>query len=191
VSGPSGVSHLAVVTPDLDRFRAFYESTIGLQTTMVLAAGSAHARQAAIVVGDVMLHVFEVVGYDPAAHGFAPRMFERGRLDHLGFTVADEAALSALRDGCWPPAPPAATSVAWAQCSPSASTTQPDLKARSTVSTRPTTRRWFATRTRSSIRCGSSGPSTCCAPLASRQHGDQKGLAHEAGAPALFPRSES
>jgi len=98
VSGPSGVSHLAVVTPDLDRFRAFYESTIGLQTTMVLAAGSAHARQAAIVVGDVMLHVFEVVGYDPAAHGFAPRMFERGRLDHLGFTVADEAALSARRD---------------------------------------------------------------------------------------------
>ena len=45
-----------------------------------------------------MLHVFEVPGFDPTAHGFTPAMFERGRLDHLGFTVADEAALVALRD---------------------------------------------------------------------------------------------
>ena len=45
-----------------------------------------------------MLHVFEVPGFDPAPQGFAPAMFERGRLDHIGFTVADEAALVALRD---------------------------------------------------------------------------------------------
>jgi catechol 2,3-dioxygenase-like lactoylglutathione lyase family enzyme len=51
-----------------------------------------------MVAGDVMLHVFEVPGFDPAAQGFTPTMFERGRLDHLGFTVADEAALAALRD---------------------------------------------------------------------------------------------
>lgn len=95
---PVGVSHVAVVTADLDGFRAFYEATIGLETTMVFGAGPGHARQAVIVAGDVMLHVFEVPGYDPTAHGFTPAMFERGRLDHLGFTVADEAALVALRD---------------------------------------------------------------------------------------------
>ena len=45
-----------------------------------------------------MLHVFEVFGYDAAPHGFTPAMFERGRLDHIGFTVDDEVALMALRD---------------------------------------------------------------------------------------------
>jgi catechol 2,3-dioxygenase-like lactoylglutathione lyase family enzyme len=98
VSTPVGVSHVAVVTADLDGFRAFYEDTIGLETTIVFGAGPGHARQAVMVAGDVMLHVFEVPGFDPAAQGFTPTMFERGRLDHLGFTVADEAALAALRD---------------------------------------------------------------------------------------------
>ncbi len=98
MTGPCGISHIAVVTADLDRFRAFYEDTIGLATAMVLGAAPGHARQAVIVAGEVMLHVFEVPGYDPAAHGFAPAMFERGRLDHLGFTVVDEAALQAMRD---------------------------------------------------------------------------------------------
>ena len=95
---PIGVSHIAVVTGDLNGFRAFYEDTLGLETTIVFGAGPGHARQAVIVAGDVMLHVFEVVGYDPAAHGSVPAMFERGRLDHLGFAVADAAALIALRD---------------------------------------------------------------------------------------------
>ena len=96
---PCGINHVAVVTADLDGFRAFYEDTLGLETTMVLGgAGPGHARQAIVHAGDVMLHVFEVPGYDPEAHGFAPAMFERGRLDHLGFTVADVAALRATRD---------------------------------------------------------------------------------------------
>jgi catechol 2,3-dioxygenase-like lactoylglutathione lyase family enzyme len=95
---PCGVSHVAVVTADLDGFRAFYEDTIGLETMLVLAAGPGHARQAVLVAGDVLLHAFEVPGYDPAAHGIAAAMFERGRLDHLGFTVVDEAALQVMRD---------------------------------------------------------------------------------------------
>lgn len=95
---PCGISHIAVVTAELDGFRAFYEDTIGLETTLVLGAGPGHARQAIIAAGEVLLHVFELPGYDPAAHCFAPTMFERGRLDHLGFTVVDEAALTAMRD---------------------------------------------------------------------------------------------
>ena len=81
-----GVSHVAVVTADLDRFRAFYEDTIGLATTVVFGAGQGHAGQAVIAAGNVMLHVFEVPGFDPAPHGFGPAMFERGRLDHIGFS---------------------------------------------------------------------------------------------------------
>ena len=98
MSGRVGVSHVAVVTADLDRFRAFYEDTIGLETTIVFGAGEGHAGQAVLAAGNVMLHVFEVSGFDPAAQGFSSGMFERGRLDHIGFTVADEAALVALRD---------------------------------------------------------------------------------------------
>lgn len=97
-STPCGVSHIAVVTGDLDAFRTFYEDVLGLETTMVLGAGPGHGRQAVLAAGEVMLQVFEVPGYDPAAHGFTPAMFERGRLDHLGFTVPDERALAALRD---------------------------------------------------------------------------------------------
>ena len=44
-----GVSHVAVVSPDLDGFRAFYEDTIGLETTIVFGAGPGPTRQAVIV----------------------------------------------------------------------------------------------------------------------------------------------
>lgn len=97
-SRPCGVSHVAVVTGDLDGYRAFYEEVIGLETTLVLGAGPGHGRQAVLSAGEVMLHVFEVPGYDPTVGGFSPAMFERGRLDHLGFTVADVSELHTLRD---------------------------------------------------------------------------------------------
>ncbi len=98
---PCGVSHVAVVTADLDAFRAFYEDVVGLRTSVVFGAGPGHAREALMVVGDgiggAMLQVFEVAG-DRAADGAAAAMFQRGHLDHLGFTVPDRAALTALRD---------------------------------------------------------------------------------------------
>lgn len=98
VSGPCGLSHVAVVTADLDGFRSFYEATMGLQTTIVFGAGPGHSRQAVLMAGDAMLHVFEVAGHDPSTRGFTDAMFERGRLDHVGFRVPDLAALAATRD---------------------------------------------------------------------------------------------
>jgi len=98
MSRPLGISHVAVVTADLDRFRAFYENTIGLETTVVFNGGIGHSRQAILLAGDSMLHVFELVDYHPAAQKMSTAMFERGRLDHLGFTVADLSALTEIRD---------------------------------------------------------------------------------------------
>ena len=45
-----------------------------------------------------MLHVFEVANGQTTTQPAATGMFERGRLDHLGFTVTDLVALRAIRD---------------------------------------------------------------------------------------------
>lgn len=92
MSRPLGVNHIAVATADLDGYRAFYEEAIGLDTALVLGPGPGHGRQAVMFAGDVVLHVFEA---DPPGTGAG--MLHRGRLDHLGFTVRDEAALAAVR----------------------------------------------------------------------------------------------
>ena len=98
MSAPSGVSHIAVATTDLDGFRTFYEDTIGLRTTIVFGGGPGHSRQAILMAGDAMLHVFEVANDDTTTRRMGAGMFERGRLDHLGFTVNDLAALKVIRD---------------------------------------------------------------------------------------------
>ena len=95
MSAPSGVSHIALVTGDLDGFRTFYEDTIGLRTTIVFGGGPGHSRQAILMAGDAMLHVFEVANDQTTT---PTGMFERGRLDHLGFTVTDLFALRTIRD---------------------------------------------------------------------------------------------
>lgn len=91
---PCGVNHIAVVTPDLDGYRAFYEGVLGLDTALVLAPGRGDGRQAVVFAGDVVLHVFEAGRPAPRA---GAAMLRRGRLDHLGFTVRDEAELAVLR----------------------------------------------------------------------------------------------
>jgi catechol 2,3-dioxygenase-like lactoylglutathione lyase family enzyme len=93
VSRLLGVNHIAVVTADLDRYRAFYEDALGLDTALVLGSGPGHGRQAVMFAGHVMLHVFEA---DPPGTGTG--MLHRGRLDHLGFTARDPSALAARRN---------------------------------------------------------------------------------------------
>jgi len=85
-----------MVTADLGRCRAFYEHTIGLRTTLVLGSGPGHGRQAVLVAGDALLHLFEVPVPGAADPARMP-MSERGRVDHFGFVVADTEALEALR----------------------------------------------------------------------------------------------
>jgi catechol 2,3-dioxygenase-like lactoylglutathione lyase family enzyme len=97
---PFGISHVAITTPDLERFRAFYEDVIGLRTLAVLRMTEPPLlRHAFLAVNDTtVVHVFEQPGYDPVADGIGTQMGRRGRLDHLGFFVADGEALAAVRD---------------------------------------------------------------------------------------------
>ena len=99
-AAPFGFSHVTVVTPDLDRFRAFYEDVVGLRTAVVVRTTEPpHVRHAMLLVNDAsIVHAFELPGYDPVAAGIGREMFARGRIDHLGFMVASVAELETVRD---------------------------------------------------------------------------------------------
>jgi catechol 2,3-dioxygenase-like lactoylglutathione lyase family enzyme len=97
---PTGISHVAMVTADLDRYRKFYEQVIGLDTAIVMRGEAAdHPRHAILFAGATVVHVFEEPGYNPSDHGISSDdMFRRGRLDHLGFAVPDQPALEEVGD---------------------------------------------------------------------------------------------
>lgn len=97
---PVSIGHVAVITPDLDRFRAFYEDVIGLRTALVLRMTQPPGlRHAVLSITDTsILHVFEQPGYDPVADGIGTGLGRRGRIDHVAFHVAGPADLDAVRD---------------------------------------------------------------------------------------------
>ena len=94
------ISHIAVNTADLDRYRRFYEGILGLPMGAMLRLGGGPRYRHAVfhLDGPVVLHVFEVPGYDPQADGIGPDFGQRGRVDHFGFQVGDRAALQELAD---------------------------------------------------------------------------------------------
>lgn len=94
----TGIGHVAVNTADLARFRRFYEQILGIPLGVVMRMPVApHLRHAFFPVAPgVILHVFEVPGYDPRAQGIGVDIGERGRVDHFAFLVDDEAALETV-----------------------------------------------------------------------------------------------
>jgi len=91
----TALSHLALNTADLDRFRRFYEGILDIPMSVAQRMGHPPYLRHALfhVAGGSVLHAFEVPGYDPSAQGIGQSMGERGRIDHFGFQVDDETAL--------------------------------------------------------------------------------------------------
>jgi catechol 2,3-dioxygenase-like lactoylglutathione lyase family enzyme len=96
----TGFSHVAVNTADLPRFRRFYEGLLGVPMGVTMRMDHPpYLRHATFHLDDpVVLHVFEVPGYDPVGDGIGAEIGQRGRIDHFGLQVADEAALRAVAD---------------------------------------------------------------------------------------------
>ena len=94
----TGIGHIAVNTANLARFRRFYEELLGLPVWLVTRMDHPPVLRHALfgVTDGLALHAFEVPGYDPTGHGIGDEIGERGRIDHLALTVADEATLRAL-----------------------------------------------------------------------------------------------
>ncbi len=94
----NGVGHIAVNTADLDRFRRFYQGVVGLR--LVMAGRLPHPpllRHCVLAVTDALvLHAFEVPGYDPVADGIGTDIGRRGRIDHFAFQVGDRADLAVV-----------------------------------------------------------------------------------------------
>lgn len=95
-----GIGHIAVNTADLERFRRFYEGVLGVPLGVVMRMGHPpYLRHAMFhVAAGLVIHVFEVPGYDPQAQGIGVDIGERGRIDHFAFVVPDEAVLRGVVD---------------------------------------------------------------------------------------------
>jgi len=92
----AGFNHVASLTPDLDRFEAWYQEVFGAVTTFEMAADGDHPRMATVDVGGgSFLNVFEVP--PESIVGDRRSIGARGAIDHFGFAVADLEALESLR----------------------------------------------------------------------------------------------
>ena len=90
----TGISHVAVVTGDLDRFVDFYRDVFGLQVVAVLEDD--HGRHSMLGIGpQSFLHAFERPG-NVHSDG-SSTIFERGHIDHLALAAGDAAAFETLR----------------------------------------------------------------------------------------------
>jgi catechol 2,3-dioxygenase-like lactoylglutathione lyase family enzyme len=94
----SRLGHVAINTPDLDRFRRFYEDVLGLRLLVVNhPTGAPFRRLGAFTDGDgqsVVLLAFEVPGYQSGLPDDVTG--RRGRIDHVAFCAADDTEFDDL-----------------------------------------------------------------------------------------------
>lgn len=93
----TGFNHIATLTTDLDRCKAWYAQVFDAETVFEMEARDDHPRMAIIELGAfAALNVFEV---DAASIvGEQRRIGGRGAIDHFALAVADRATLDAVRD---------------------------------------------------------------------------------------------
>lgn len=91
----AGINHVATLTADLDRLKAFYVAVFDAETVMELREGP--LRHAFIRVGpSTVLHPFEIDGNTQAGSG--QPLFGRGRIDHVALQAASSDAFYELCD---------------------------------------------------------------------------------------------
>jgi catechol 2,3-dioxygenase-like lactoylglutathione lyase family enzyme len=91
-----GVSHLALVTPDMDATVRFYVGVLGMPLVMTLMAGPMRHYFFEIAPNNTVAF-FEVPGAETFRKGAGSPAPYPAQLDHIAFDVADEAALEQLR----------------------------------------------------------------------------------------------
>jgi len=93
----AGLNHVAVVVRDLDRWVEFWTGIFGTTFEEIPDERGRHGFLALDATNTSILHALEVptevTGEFPGGG-----MFRRGRLDHLGVNLVDEAALLFIRD---------------------------------------------------------------------------------------------
>jgi catechol 2,3-dioxygenase-like lactoylglutathione lyase family enzyme len=87
-----GLNHIGVLTDDLDRMLAFYQTTFG--APVVRDATDDGVRNALIDVGGGLLNVFQAGGHAP--HPDRPS-FQSGRLNHFALSVPTREAFFEIR----------------------------------------------------------------------------------------------
>jgi catechol 2,3-dioxygenase-like lactoylglutathione lyase family enzyme len=94
VSMASGVNHIALMTGDIDRLAAFYESVFGAE---ILARSDGVPRKCFIrVAPQTNLHVFEVGPERARKPGEEP--FDSGSINHFALEARDPDAFVEVRD---------------------------------------------------------------------------------------------
>jgi catechol 2,3-dioxygenase-like lactoylglutathione lyase family enzyme len=93
----SGFNHVATLTTDLDRFKAWYAEVFDADTVFEMDKRDDHPRMAIVDLGaGAALNVFEVAEEDMI--GDRRRIGGRGNIDHFGIAVPDLPTLEKVRD---------------------------------------------------------------------------------------------
>ncbi len=91
-----GISHLALVTPDMDATVRFYAGVLGMPLVATLMAGPMRHYFFEMADGNTVAF-FEVEGAETFAKGAGSPTDRAIQLDHISFNVPDEHALEMLR----------------------------------------------------------------------------------------------
>jgi catechol 2,3-dioxygenase-like lactoylglutathione lyase family enzyme len=93
----SGFNHVATLTTDLDRFKAWYAEVFDAETVFEMDKRDDHPRMAIVDLGaGAALNVFEVA--EEEMIGDRRRIGGRGNIDHFGIAVPDLPTLEKVRD---------------------------------------------------------------------------------------------
>ena len=92
-----GFNHVATLTPNLERYLAFYGDIFGAEVIHIMEAEGDHPRMAVVDMGGASaLNVFEVPA--DSILGDRSKMGGRGPIDHYALAVGSEEELLELRD---------------------------------------------------------------------------------------------